>query len=223
MKTLLVVSLLFCSFVWSACAAERGQELSPTEATAYLEKLTGARKQHGAFQVDFQETRRSLLMREPVLSSGVLSVHPDGRFRLEVPGKSIMVNDGEFLWIYYPVFSEVEKYSLSAAGPAAETVAGMTSGLTLQGLQKQFRVQVFTRGDEKTLILIPKSSRLRRVMRELVIAIGPDDQAQKIEWTSAKDEVTTLELSGERPVAQDSEFFQFRPMEGTRVVSPLGS
>jgi outer membrane lipoprotein-sorting protein len=134
-----------------------------------------------------------------------------------------MIGDGQFLWIYYPTFSEVEKYTLSAAGPAAEAVAGMTSGLTLQGLQEQFRVQVFASNDGKVLVLVPKSGRLRRVMRELVIDIGSNQQARRIEWTSAKNEVTTLELSGERSIARDGDLFRFRPPEGTRVVTPLGS
>ncbi len=101
-----------------AISTLQSQELPPKEVEALLARLAESRGGSG-MQANFREERRLALMEKPVIETGTVSFLPPDMFRREVNGGSLTVCNGDTLWIFYPQFREVEKYTLSSNRPAA--------------------------------------------------------------------------------------------------------
>lgn len=211
---------LLCGFgITPGTAAET---LDQTGTRALLGEIAESRQSLGAVEVKFEERRESPLLREPAVSRGTLSIHPSGNFRREISGESVMVNDGETLWIHYPAFDEVEKYPVSSPGPAADLVSIISGGLRLQELEKKFRVEAVKSPAGTRLNMTPRGARLQRVIREMQIDLDPQNRLKRLEWSGARGERTTLDFANERSIPSGSEAFRFAPPSGANVVTPLG-
>lgn len=198
-------------------------ELDGAATTRILNEIAAARELTGASEVRFTERRASPLTRDPMTSTGTLALHPDGRFRRETEGRSAMVNDGEYLWIYYPAFGEAEKYAIATPGPAADAVAILSEGLRLQDVERRFRVTVERTSAGVRLSLIPKAVRLRKLIRSMQIDLDDSLRLTRLEWLGGQGEKTVLEFSDERKLPVDSDRFRFSPLEGIKIVQPLGN
>ncbi|MFY8215842.1 MAG: LolA family protein [Chthoniobacterales bacterium] len=221
MKIQRLLLLGICAIA-SASAASASDVMDANSTADLLEQVAAAHVQNAAVEVDFTEERSSPMTRTPLRSSGTLSIHPDGRFRREVAGQSIMVNDGKNLWIYYPAFGEVEKYDITGAGPASDVVAVISGGLQLSGIEKQFTVKAERRGKEILLAMVPKVGRLRRMIRDMQIELDAEYRLQRLSWTGQRASTTSVTFSNERVIDADDPRFKFSPPANTRVVLPLG-
>lgn len=206
----------------AAVTTGHARTLDDAETTDLLARISERRTALGAMEVRFTERRESPLLREPSVSRGTLALHPDGRFRRTVDGQSVMVNDGSTLWVHYPEFNEVEKYSLEARGPAGELVGVLTDGMRLSDVTRRFRVSATEIDGGYELTLIPRSARLRRHVRELRVRINRDLQPVALAWAGGDSETTQVNLTGERSIPADSDLFQFSPPPDARVSTPLG-
>jgi outer membrane lipoprotein-sorting protein len=218
-----------CRVIFSAAAylalscIAHAEELDGAATTRILDEIAASRKSTGASEVRFTERRASPLTRDPVTSTGILALHPDGRFRRETEGRSTMINDGEHLWIYYPAFGEAEKYAIATPGPAADAIAILSEGLRLHDVERRFRVTVERTSVGVRLELIPKAGRLRKLIRTMQIDLDDSLRLTRLECLGGQGEQTVLEFSDERKLPGDSDRFRFSPPEGIKIVQPLGN
>ncbi len=196
------------------------QELTSAETSDLINRITAAR-QGDAFQTEFREEKRLAAMDKPVIETGTLAFLPPDKFRREVPGKSVTVCDGKTLWLYYPEFNEVEKYSLDSNKALRESLAAMTAGIGLQDVTKNYEIQAAKEGAGYRLALTPKSSALRRSVGKITIHVGENLSAKKIEIEGGKDEGSTISFSGERRASLSAKDFTFQPPQGASVSEPL--
>ncbi len=215
--------LIFTAACLAAGFIAHAAELDAASTTRILTDIAASRKIAGANEVRFTERRASPLTHEPMISTGTLALHPDGRFRRETEGRSTMINDGEYLWIYYPAFAEAEKYALATPGPAADAIAILSEGLRLQDVERRFRVTAERTGTGVRLTLTPKAGRLRKLIRTMLIDLDDSSRLTRLEWLGGQGEQTVLEFSDEQKLPADSDQFRFSPPEGINIVQPLGN
>lgn len=194
--------------------------LPDDEAKAYLDQLAASRPKDSATTVHFRETRISPMLSRPAMAEGDLAFQPPARFRRKTVGEngSLMVSNGEVLWIYYPAFKEVERYDLKSG--AADAFRGLMSAFNLQDVARVFRFTVEREGDLHRVTLIPKRRSERRLFDELVLDVGPDQKLRRASWTSPDKERTEMIFSDEQRAANID--FDFQPAAGIRVTTPLG-
>lgn len=214
MKHLALFTLLFVTVSLHA------QELSPAETTDLINRLADARKGN-AFQTDFREEKRLAAMEKTVVETGTLAFLPPDKFRREVPGKSTTVCDGQTLWLYYPEFNEVEKYSLTSSRALRESLAAMTAGLGLQDVAKNYAIQAWKESNGYRLQLTPKSAALRKTVGTLTIQLAENLSARKIDIEGGKGEGSTITFSNERRASLSPKDFTFQPPQGASVTEPL--
>ena len=203
-----------------AASALNAQELSQREVETLVSRLSESRS-GAAMQANFREERRLALMNKPVIETGTISFLPPDSFRRQVDGGSLTVCDGDTLWLYYPQFGEVEKYTLSSNRPLRESVVAMTSGFGLQNLSKSYNVQAWKTADGYQVKLVPKTSSLRKAVTEIDVDISNELSAKRLQIVGTEDDRTVISFSNERKLNLSPETFRFQPPEGVRVSEPL--
>jgi outer membrane lipoprotein-sorting protein len=203
-----------------AVSTLQAQELPPKEVEALLARLAESRSGSG-MQANFREERHLALMEKPVTEIGIVSFLPPDMFRREVNGGSLTVCNGDTLWIFYPQFREVEKYTLSSNRPLRESISAMTSGFGLQDLGKSYKVQAWQTADGYRIELHPKTSSLRKAVTKIQVDISDQLYARRLEIFGAEGDRTTITFSGERKVKLSPEDFRFQPPTGVRVSEPM--
>ena len=203
-----------------AVSTVQSQELSGKELDALLGRLAESRGGSG-MQANFREERRLALMQKPVVESGTISFFPPDMFRREVNGGSLTVCNGDTLWIFYPQFREVEKYSLSSNRPLRESISAMTSGFGLQDLAKSYKVHAWRAADGYKITLNPKASSLRKAVTEIQVDISDQLYARRLEIAGTEGDRSIITFSGERKANLSPKDFHFQPPEGVRVSEPM--
>ena len=203
-----------------AASTLQAQELSPKEVETLLARLAKSRGGSG-MQANFREERRLALLEKPVIETGTVSFLPPDMFRREVNGGSLTVCNGDILWIFYPQFHEVEKYTLSSNRPLRESISAMTSGFGLQDLGKNYKVQAWQTAEGYRIKLQPKTSSLRKAVTEIQVNISDQLYAKRLDIFGAEGDRTTITFSGERKAKLSSEDFRFQPPAGVRVSEPM--
>ncbi len=214
LRRLLPLLILF------AVSTVHAQELTAKEVDALLSRLAESRG-GSAMQANFREERRFALMQKPVVESGTVSFLPPNMFRRQVNGGSLTVCDGDTLWLFYPQFGEAEKYSLSSNRALRESVSAMTSGIGLQNLARNYRVQGWRTGDGYRIELEPKTSSLRKSVDKIRVDISDELFAKRLEISGAEGDRTTIAFSDERKADLSPDYFRFQPPEGVRVSEPI--
>jgi outer membrane lipoprotein-sorting protein len=212
LRRLLPLLILF------AVSTIHAQELTAKEVDALLSRLAESRG-GSAMQANFREERRLALMQKPV-ESGTVSFLPPNMFRRQVNGGSLTVCDGDTLWFFYPQFGEAEKYSLSSNRALRESVSAMTSGIGLQNLARNYRVQGWRTGDGYRIELEPKTSSLRKSVDKIRVDISDQLFAKRLEISGAEGDLTIIAFSDERKADLSPDYFRFQPPEGVRVSEP---
>jgi outer membrane lipoprotein-sorting protein len=202
-----------------AISTVHAQELSEKEVDALLSRLAESRG-GSAMQANFREERRLALMEKPVIESGTVSFLPPNKFRRQVDGGSLTVCDGETLWLYYPQFGEVEKYTLSSNRSLRESISAMTSGIGLQNLARDYSIQAWRTPGGHRIKLNPKTSSLRKAVAEIQVEISDQLFAKRLDIIATEGDRTTITFSNERRVDLLPESFRFQSPKGVRVSEP---
>ncbi len=202
-----------------AISTVHAQELGEKEVDALLSRLAESRG-GSAMQANFREERRLALMEKPVIESGTVSFLPPNKFRRQVDGGSLTVCDGETLWLYYPQFDEVEKYTLSSNRSLRESVSAMTSGIGLQNLARDYSIQAWRTPGGYRIKLNPKTSSLRKAVAEIQVEISDQLFAKRLDIIATEGDRTTITFSNERRVDLSPESFRFQSPKGVRVSEP---
>jgi chaperone LolA len=199
-------------------------ELSPAETAQLLAKLQDHRAKFPALTADFSEERTTPLLDKPLVNQGTLSFQAPNKFRRELHGAnaSLMVSNGQRVWIYYPNLKEAELYTLGQRAFFDEVIESLTAGLNFQHMAEFYRYVAFHEGDGYRLVLTPKSGGLKRVLRDLTVWV---DENFKIERTLAQlpkgDHVSTV-YRNQRPTPVPASAFEYTPPADAHISQPLG-
>ncbi len=217
MKRLFLILALTLPAAWATAA----QPMSEEETLQVLDRIA-AKRADGAIQSDFREEKKLAMMEKPVVETGTLAFLAPNKFRREVPGKSLTVCDGETLWMYYPVYKEAEKYTLTSNKALRESLSAMTSGLGLRDLAKNYTVKAERDADGYTIELTPRSRAMRGSVQAITLMIGTDLKARRMVLVSGPNESSTITFSNERKASLSPDDFSFKPPSGVTVSEPLG-
>jgi outer membrane lipoprotein-sorting protein len=132
------------------------------------------------------------------------------------------VTDGAKLWIYYPSFKTAELYTLGQRQFFDDSIAALTAGMNFEHIADYYRYHAFRDGEGYRLALTPKSSGLKRLVKELVVWVDDDFKIQKTEARLPKDDRVITTYRNQRPTPLPASTFEFTPPSGTEISQPLG-
>jgi chaperone LolA len=199
-------------------------ELNPADTAALIARLQEHRAKFPSLTADFSEEKTTRLLQKPLVTGGTIAFSAPVLFRREVKGAnpSLTICDGKQLWIYYPNFKEAEHYTLGQHSFFDDSFAALTAGLNFQNIAAYYRYDAFKEASGYRLALHPKTSGLKRILRELTVWITDDYLIAKTEAALPKDDrvVTTYKNQRAQPVPASS--FDFKPPSDAHVTTPLG-
>jgi outer membrane lipoprotein carrier protein len=202
----------------------KAQTLSPTDVKTLLERIREKRAAVPSMEADFQEQRKIHLLDDPINSSGKIWFQAPNRFRVERKGNapSITVSDGQQLWIYYPNFKSVERYSLARRSPLDAAISAITTALNLENVEHTFHITGQKTENGYDLELIPRNPSMKRIFQKLSLHLSNDLIAEHTDMVQANGDriVTTYQNTGHAAIAPTE--FEFTPPPGTEVSTPLG-
>jgi outer membrane lipoprotein carrier protein len=211
------VSLLFC-------LSTQAGPLSPPEVKALLDRIREKRNASPYVQADFHEEKVIRLMNKPITSVGKVWFQAPNKFRREVKGNSpsVMVSDGQQLWIYYPNFKSAEHYSLGKHSPVDAALAAINTALNLENVESTFHITGSKAAIGYELELIPRVPSMKRLFKTFDLHISDDLLAEHTAMQQPNDDriVTTYSNQTRAPIPAST--FEFTPPPGTDVSTPLG-
>ena len=200
------------------------EPVSPADLKSLLAQIQDKRAAMPQMQADFQEEKFIHLMTKPIMSAGKVWFQAPDKFRREVKGNSpsVIVGDGQQLWIYYPNFKSAEHYSLGKRSPLDATIAALLAGLNLQNVESNYRVTASKIGNGYQLDLVPRRPSLKRFFQRLSVQINEETRAQRAEMLQLNGDriVTTYSNHVTGPIPPST--FEFTPPPGTEITTPLG-
>jgi outer membrane lipoprotein carrier protein len=198
--------------------------LSAPEVKALLERIREKRNAAPHVQADFHEEKVIRLMNKPISSSGKVWFQPPNKFRREVRGSapSVMVSDGQQLWIYYPNFKSAEHYSLGKRSPLDAGIAAINTALNLENVEGTFHISGVRTDHGYDLVLLPKAPSMKRLFQKFDLHVDDDLLAERTEMLQPNGDriVTTYSNQSRAPIPPAT--FEFTPPAGTDVTTPLG-
>jgi outer membrane lipoprotein carrier protein len=191
---------------------------------AELKNLLAAIRQNRSTQANFQEQRVIRLMKNPVVSSGIVWFQPPNKFRREVKGNSpsITVSDGRDLWIYYPNFKSAERYPLGKGSPLDATVAAINSALNLENIETSFNISGAKGENGHELQLLPRTAAMKRVFQKLALRINSEFRVERTDMLLPNGDRIVTTYSNQTGAPIPASTFAFKPPPGTEVTTPLG-
>jgi chaperone LolA len=217
-----VHSLLFL-LVWNV-AHVFGADLNPVDTAALIERLKAHRSKFPSLTADFTEEKTSRLLQKPLVTGGSIAFSAPNRFRREVKGSnpSTTVCDGKEMWIYYPNFREVERYTLGRHAFFDDSLAALTAGLNFTNISEFYRYEASRESEGFRLVLHPKTSGLKRMLRQLSVSISDDFVIVKTAATMPKGDTVITTYRNQRSQAVPASTFDFKPPADANISTPLG-
>ena len=201
------------------------QPLDKASTQALVEKISAKRKSHPFLQADYREEKSGGLLARPSVTSGKMWYAAPNKFRKESRGvgkESVIVSNGELLWMYYPGFQEAERYDLKKQKFISQGIATFTTGLDFEQVDRDFTVS----GDETTggytIRLAPKRANVSRMLTQLTVYFDKALELKTVETFSPRGEKIKTDLSNLKTEPVSETTFDFSPPAGVNVTSPLG-
>ena len=220
-KLALPIFLLACCMLTNALQATT---LSPADVKTLLGQIREKRNAAPYLESDFREEKIIRLMNNPIVTSGKVWFQAPNKFKREVTGNSpsIMISDGQQLWIYYPKFKSAEHYSLGKHSPLDAAMAALNTALNLENVETTFHITGDHAAQGYDLELLPRSPSMKRVFQRFQIHINNDLVAERTEMLQPNGDriVTTYSNQNHSPISAST--FEFTPPAGTDVATPLG-
>ncbi|MEL6345730.1 MAG: outer membrane lipoprotein chaperone LolA [Myxococcota bacterium] len=220
----LMAFLMTARVCWSPLALA---EDSPAMTTAQLiEAVETAYSEVQAVKADFVQTSASAITGQTT-QQGILELKRPQKARWEftAPQKSLLVADGQKIWIYTPADNQV--IVTPDVGGASNPTSDLMGLLTdLSQVNQYFDVKTTEDGDTTghTLQLTPTDDELKAQIQTLQLTLSRDEYLlQKMVMTDAFGQVTTLEFSNVNLKAQiDDARFTFQVPDGATVIDAAG-
>ena len=193
-------------------------------STAELNDLLARIRENRITQADFQEQRFLRLMKKPIVSSGRVRFQPPNKFRREAGGNSpsLTVSDGHQLWIYYPNFKSVERYSIGSRSPLDSIIAAINSALNLENVENTFYITGAKIDNGYELALTPRTPSMKRIFQKLNLRIDDKLRAERTEMLQPNDDRIVTSYSNQTRAPLPPSTFEFTPPPGTDIATPLG-
>ena len=163
-------------------------------------------------------------MKKPIVSSGRVWFQPPNKFRREAGGNSpsLTVSDGHQLWIYYPNFKSVERYSIGSRSPLDSIIAAINSALNLENVENTFYITGAKIDNGYELALTPRTPAMKRIFQKLNLRIDGNLKAERTEMLQPNDDRIVTSYSNQTRATIPAATFEFTPPPGTVVTTPLG-
>jgi len=189
-----------------------------------MTRLQEHRAKFPSLTADFTEEKTTRLLQKPLVTRGTIAFSAPNRFRRDIKGAnpSLTVCDGRQIWIYYPNFKEAEHYELGRHSFFDDSLAALTAGLNVQDIAKFYRYEAFREPSGYRLVLHPKTSGLKRIVRELTVWITEDFLIAKTQTTLPKGDRLVTTYSNQRAESVPASTFAFKPAAEVKVSTPLG-
>ena len=214
----ILVALLF------AAISARAEPLSAPAIKELLDHIRQKRTASPFVQADFQEEKSIRLMNKPVVSSGKVWFQPPNKFKREIKGSSpsIMISDGQQLWIYYPGFKSAEHYALGRRSPLDAALATLNTALSLDNVENTFQITGGKTDSGYQLELLPKTTSMKKMFQKFEIALNNDLHVDRTVMFQPNGDrvVTTYSNQSRAPIPAAT--FEFSPPPGTDVSTPMG-
>ena len=205
-------------------ATVQAEALSPAGIKELLDRIRQKRVSAPHVQADFQEQKVIRLMNKPIASSGKVWFQVPNKFRREVKGSSpsVMVSNGQQLWIHYPNFKSAEQYSLGKRSPLDSAIAAINTALNLENVENTFNLSGAKTESGYELQLVPRTGAMKRLFQKLDMRLNSDLLADRTDMLQPNGDrvITTYSNSSRAPLP--ASLFEFTPPAGTDVVTPLG-
>jgi chaperone LolA len=202
----------------------QAEPLSPADINNVLTRIRERRAAAPYVQANFQEEKIIRLMNKPIVSTGKVWFQAPNKFRREVKGNapSIMVSDGQQLWIYYPTFKSAERYSLGQRSPLDKGLAAVTAALNLENVETAYQITGAKEGKGYELELTPRRASTKKLFQKFDLHLNDDLLVDRTEMFQINGEriVTTYSNQTRAPIPAST--FEFSPPPGTEITTPLG-
>jgi outer membrane lipoprotein-sorting protein len=164
------------------------------------------------------------MLKDPVVNEGKVWCTLPDKIRREIGGNtpSTTVIDGKKMVIYYPNFKEEELYDLERRPVLRDSLQALTAGLDFQQVYNFYNIEAAKEGNVYQIVLTPKTSALRKVVRSVVLTVDPNLAPARVDFESARGEKVSITYSNVRREAIPESMFQFTTPPGTNVTKPLG-
>jgi outer membrane lipoprotein carrier protein len=205
-------------------AGLQADPLSPPDLKALLGRIREKRNAAPDVQADFHEEKVIRLMNKPISSSGKVWFEVPNKFRREVKGTSpsIMVSDGQQLWIYYPNFKSAERYSLGKHSPVDAAIAAINTALNLENVETAFHITGSKSSGGYDLDLLPRNPSMKRLFQDFHLHINSDLLAERTEMLQPNGDRIVTTYTNQTRAAIPASTFEFTPPPGTDIATPLG-
>jgi len=217
---------LLLAFTLALPLPTRAADLTPAETQSLLKALEEHRAKSPSLTADFVEEKTTHLLTKPLTSSGTIAFQIPNKFRREVTGQSpsLTVSNGQKLWIYYPGFKEAELYTLGQKAYFDDSLAALTAGLNFQNIEKFFTFKATrdTATGPYRIDLTPRSSGLKRMVKELSVWVDEDAKIQRTETTLPKGDRVVTTYKNQHPTPLPATTFDFTPPADAHISQPLG-
>ena len=94
--------------------------------------------------------------------------------------------------------------------------------MNFERIADYYRYRAFREGEGYRLALSPKSSGLKRMVKELIVWVDDDFKIQKTEARLPKEDRIVTTYRNQRPTPLPASTFEFTPPSGTEISQPLG-
>ena len=218
------VAALICPVLLLLSRFAAAAEMQPAEKAGLMARLKELREKHPALRADFVEEKMSHLLNKPLSTEGTMEFSIPDKFRRVVKGNnpSTTISNGKVLWIYYPKFKEAELYTLGQHSFFDDSMQALTAGFSFEHFDEFYNLKAFSEDGGYRLILTPKHSNLKRLVKELTLWLDAACTPLKGHLILPKgDEVTTVYKNVVRTQIPDATF-DFTPPADTHISHPLG-
>ena len=207
-----------------ATAPAPAADLSPAETSQLIARLHEHRAKYPSLTADFTEEKTSHLLQKPLQSSGTLAFESPNKFRRELKGNtpSLMVSNGQKLWIYYPNFKEAELYLLGKRAFFDDAIEALTAGLNFEHVSDYYRYTASKEDKGYRLNLVPKSPGLKRILKTLTVWVDDNYRVVRTDAALPKGDRVITSYRNQKPAAVSASTFDYTPPKDAKVSQPLG-
>lgn len=199
--------------------------LNEEEAARALDTLRKLQEKNDVITAKIFQKKTTALTEEDIETAGVITLKKPNLLYWEIvsPESSIIVVDGERLWMYNPALKEVKRQVFSKNRNARFTMKFFFSmmEMSLEKLNKRFDVSVYHPEGSYVLELRPKSRMVKKHLSVIYIWNREEDGIPvRFEVFGKKNNhtITTLQDISVNPEIND-DIFQFIVPTGVRVTN----
>jgi len=206
-----------------APGAARAAELSPAETAQLLGRLQEHRAKYPSLTADFTEEKSSHLLEKPVVGSGTLAFSAPNKFRRELRGNnpSLMVSNGQRLWIYYPNFKEAELYPLGQQKFFDQAIEALTAGLNFQNVAAFYRYTASREEGGYRLQLTPRGGGIKRILTSIAVTVDDEYRIQKTVAVLPQGDTIVTSYRNQKPTPVAASTFEYTPPADAHVSQPF--